>query len=82
MKEIYLVWWQDAYVSTDHLEAKVGLTLSVGWLVKKDKEFFVLSHFWDGISNRAEDPYTFIPHGMIKKIEKIWTKSSKKKSST
>ena len=69
---IYIVWWQDAYVSLVEPDHNVKLTISVGWILEKTKEFMVLSHFWDGIEDKAEDPYTHIPIGMIKKVKK-WT---------
>ena len=79
MKELSLIWWQDAYVTLEAPPNTVKLTQSVGWIVKKDKEFYTVSHFWDGISDELQDPYTIIPVGMVRKIEKLWTKSSGKK---
>jgi hypothetical protein len=72
MKNIDLVMidWLDAYVTHNEdmeLEADCShFTRSIGWLVKKDKDFLYLSHFFDGISGEFSSPYTAIPKGMVK----------------
>ncbi len=71
---LLVVHWRDAYVTTDddhHLEDGEHLTISVGWKVEETKEYLTLSHFYDGISNEFQSPYTSIPINMIKRIKKV-----------
>lgn len=76
IKHIDLIWWQDAYTTTDgHPELENApeshLTLSMGIVVKEDKDFLHMSHFYDGISSELQDPFTSIPIGMIKHRKKL-----------
>lgn len=70
LKPLVMIDWQDAYVTTDEdpsLDKEVShLTRSVGWEVKKDRDFVYLSHFLDGISGSFGSPWTLIPIKMIK----------------
>lgn len=74
-KSISIIWWQDAHTTLDDipkfLDGKSHLTISVGVIVEEDKEFVYISHFYDGIQNKMDSPYTVIPKGMIKHRERI-----------
>lgn len=75
-KHVSLVWWQDAYTSQDddpHLEHKDTLTISMGVIVEDGTQMLHMSHFYDGISQTLQGPFTSIPKGMIKKIKHIKT---------
>lgn len=65
-----MIYWQDAYVTTDDKPALDGidgnLTVSIGWLSKKDKKYTYLSHFFDGIAHELGSPFTAIPNKMIR----------------
>jgi len=72
-KELTVVWWQDAYITTEDdpdLGEGEHLTISIGVQVPSGKEFVRLSHFYDGISKTLSSPFTDIPVGTIKKIER------------
>lgn len=76
IRHIDLIWWQDAYITQeDSPELKDGanghLTLSMGIVVKEDKDFVHMSHFYDGISSELQSPFTSIPVGMIKYRKKV-----------
>ena len=76
IRHIDIVWWQDAYTTTDGSPefedtTKSHLTLSMGIVVKEDKDFIHMSHFYDGISSELQDPFTSIPIGMIKHRKKV-----------
>ena len=52
-KEIVMIFWKDAYVTTDDdpkLDHKDDLTISIGVIVKEDEKEVTISTFWDGIS--------------------------------
>lgn len=75
-KEVALVFWKDAYVTTDDnpaLDHKNDLTISMGVIVKEDDKEVTLSCFWDGIGLQFASPFQVIPKGMIKHIKKIKT---------
>lgn len=75
-KEVALVWWKDAYVTTDEnprLDHKNDLTVSIGVIVKEDDNEITLSDFWDGISLQFSSPFQVIPKGMVKQIKKLKT---------
>lgn len=75
IRSIDLIWWQDAYVTTEgspeNEAGKNTLTLTVGMVVKEDKEFIHVSHFYDGISGELQDPFTTVPKGMVKHRKRI-----------
>jgi hypothetical protein len=75
VKYIDVILWQDAYTTHDkNPEFEKGentLTVSVGIVVKEDKEFLHISHFYDGIANEFNEPYTSIPLGMIKHRKRV-----------
>lgn len=76
IKHIDVIWWQDAYTTSDgspefKRPAASHLTLSMGIVVKEDKDFLHMSHFYDGISSELQDPFTSIPLGMIKNRKKV-----------
>lgn len=85
MKKPELVWikWLDAYVTqSDDMElddVDKHCTISIGWEVKKDKEFVYLSHFFDGIGGEFASPYTAVPKGMIKEKYTLEIKESKRR---
>ena len=72
---IDVIFWQDAYTSSESDpefdKTENSLTLSVGFIVKEDKDFVHMSHFYDGISSELSEPFTSIPLGMIKKRRKV-----------
>ena len=74
-KEILIVWWLDAYTSTDeipeYVDGKDHLTISIGVKVKEDKDFVYISNYYDGVSNTFNDPWTSIPKGMIRRQQNI-----------
>ena len=75
-KEIAMVWWQDAYTEdgdNPHLSNGDHLTISIGVIVETDKNFIYVSHFYEGINQSMSSPYTVIPLGMVKHIERIKT---------
>lgn len=75
IRYIDLIWWQDAYTtsgqSPEFNAAERHWTLSMGIVVKEDKDMVHMSHFFDGISNELQDPFTSIPSGMIKHRKKV-----------
>jgi hypothetical protein len=75
IKYVDVIFWQDAYTSSEggpEFDKKENiLTLSVGFIVKEDKDFVHMSHFYDGISSELSEPFTSIPVGMIKKRRKV-----------
>lgn len=75
-KPIVVIEWQDAYTCSDEedpkfKDAKNHYTLSFGVIVDEDKDFYHVSHFFDGISNSFQDPFTSIPKGVVKSIKKL-----------
>ena len=74
-KVIEAIYWQDAYVSLKKLDKlirePVGLTLTLGHVGKQDKKFFYISNYWDGVSNKWEDPWTVIPKSLVVKRIKL-----------
>lgn len=72
-KHIYRVDWQDAYVTISNRPKfkKKCLTVSVGFIVLENKEFLIMSHFYNGIEKTFDAPFTIIPIGMVKKKEKL-----------
>ena len=73
-KEISLVFWKDAYITTDDnpkLDHKDDLTVSIGVVVEQNDNEITISSFYDGISQSFSSPYQVIPMGMIKEIRKI-----------
>ena len=76
IKHIDIIWWQDAYTTHEGSpefkdDASGHLTLSMGIVVKEDKDFIHMSHFYDGISSELQDPFTSIPIGMIKHRKRV-----------
>jgi hypothetical protein len=75
-KEVSLVYWKDAYVTTDDnpkLEHKDDLTISIGVIVKEDSKEVTISCFWDGIGQAFSSPYQVIPTKMIHHIKRLKT---------
>lgn len=75
-KEVSLIWWKDAYVTTDEdpkLSHKNDLTISIGVIVKEDANEITISCFWDGIGLQFSSPFQVIPKGMIKRIKRLKT---------
>ena len=75
IKYVDVIFWQDAYTSSEggpeFDKTESILTLSVGFIVKEDKDFVHMSHFYDGISSELSEPFTSIPLGMIKKRKRV-----------
>lgn len=76
VKNIDVIWWQDAYTTSDgspefNKPAASHLTLSMGIVIREDKDFVHMSHFYDGVSSALADPFTSIPLGMIKHRKKV-----------
>ncbi len=75
-KEISLVFWKDAYVTTDEdpkLSHKDDLTISIGVIVKEDAKEITISCFWDGIGEAFSSPYQVIPKAMVQHIKRLKT---------
>lgn len=78
-KEIALIYWKDAYVTTDEnpkLDHKDDLTISMGVIVEENKKEVTISSFYDGIGQQMASPFQVIPAAMIKHITRL--KCSKK----
>lgn len=86
--DLVMIKWLDAYTSDDEKpefdDISKHYTVSVGWLVKQDHEFYYISHFLDGIGGSLQSPFTAIPFGMVKEISvlEIKDKHDKKRVST
>lgn len=68
---VSLIYWTDAYVTTDDnpaLEHTDSLTVSIGVIIKEDDKEITISSFYDGISQEFASPYQVIPKGVIKNI--------------
>jgi hypothetical protein len=75
-KEIVMIFWKDAYVTTDDdpkLAHTNDLTISIGVIIKEDDKEVTISTFWDGIAQEFSSPYQCIPKGVIRHIKKIKT---------
>ena len=75
-KEIVMIFWKDAWVTTDDnpkLDHKDDLTISIGVIIKEDDKEVTISTFWDGISESFASPYQCIPRGVIRHIKKLKT---------
>lgn len=78
-KELVLIWWKDAYVTTDDnpkLDHKDDLTISIGVIVEEKADEITISSFYDGIGQALASPFQVIPKGMIKHIRKIRCRGS------
>ena len=75
-KEVAMVFWADAYVTTDDdpdLSKGDHLTISIGVIIKEDDKEVLISTFYDGISEEFASPYQKIPRGVIKHIKRLKT---------
>jgi hypothetical protein len=79
-KEVSLVYWKDAYVTTDDnpkLDHADDLTISIGVIVEETSEEITISSFWDGIGESFSSPFQVIPKGMVKHIKRLKCERSK-----